>query len=60
MKFFNRTYIIRKSVEIDTMKIIFAVSGILILISGLIAASVATADINEISHKFNTIFKSMD
>lgn len=60
MKFFNRTYIIRKSVEIDTMKIIFAVSGILILISGLIAASVATADINEISNKFNTIFKSMD
>lgn len=60
MKLTKRTYIVRKSLEIDTNKIILAVSGIMILVSGLIAASIATSDINEISHKFDTIYNSMD
>jgi len=60
MKFFDRTYLVRKSLDIDSTKIIYAISGILILIAGLIAASVASSEIKEVSHKFYTIYHSMD
>lgn len=60
MRCLNRTYIVRKSLDVDATKIIFAVSGILILIAGLIAASVASSEIKEVSHKFDTIYHSMD